>query len=45
MSIPIKVLLIEDSDDDALLLLREFRRGGYEPIYQRVETRRTSKKH
>ena len=39
MAIPIKVLLIEDSEDDALLLLREFRRGGYEPMYVRVETR------
>lgn len=39
MSIPIRVLTVEDSEDDALLLLREFRRGGYEPIYRRVETR------
>jgi len=31
------VLLIEDSDDDALLLLRELRRGGYEPSWRRVE--------
>jgi DNA-binding NtrC family response regulator len=32
------VLLVEDSESDALLLLRELRRGGYEPIYERVET-------
>lgn len=39
MGIPIRVLTVEDSEDDTLLLLREFRRGGYEPIYRRVETR------
>ena len=41
MSIPIRVLIIEDSEDDLLLVLREFKRGGYEPIYTRVETRET----
>ena len=35
---PLRVLLVEDSEDDALLLLRELRRGGYEPEYERVET-------
>ena len=34
----LRVLLIEDSEDDALLLLRELRRSGYEPDYERVDT-------
>ncbi len=34
----IEVLLVEDSEDDALLTLRELRRGGYEPSARRVET-------
>lgn len=38
MSTPLRVLLIEDSEDDALLLLRELRRGGFEPTWRRVET-------
>ena len=37
MGIPIKILLIEDSEDDALFLLRELRKGGYDPDYQRVD--------
>ena len=35
---PLRVLLVEDSQNDALLLLRELRRGGYEPVYERVDT-------
>lgn len=35
---PLRVLLIENSEDDALLVLRELRRGGYEPIFERVDT-------
>lgn len=38
MSNPIRVLIVEDSEDDALLLLRELKRGGYTPVHQRVET-------
>ena len=38
MAVSLKVLLIEDSEDDALLLLRELRRGGYDPTYERVDT-------
>ena len=38
MGVPLRVLLVEDSEDDALLLLRELRRGGYEPFSRRVET-------
>jgi signal transduction histidine kinase len=38
MTTPLRVLLIEDSEDDAMLLLRELRKGGYEPASERVET-------
>ncbi|MFQ5611363.1 MAG: response regulator, partial [Anaerolineae bacterium] len=38
MNTPLRVLIIEDSEDDVLLLLRELRRGGYEPAFERVET-------
>ena len=34
----LRVLIIEDSEDDAQLLLRELRRGGYEVEFERVET-------
>lgn len=37
MNIPLKILLIEDSEDDALLLIREIREGGYSPEYRRVD--------
>jgi signal transduction histidine kinase len=32
------VLIVEDSEDDTLLLVRELRRGGYEPVFERIET-------
>jgi PAS domain S-box-containing protein len=38
MSKPLHVLIIEDSERDAALLLRELRRGGYDPIHERVDT-------
>jgi two-component system, NarL family, sensor histidine kinase UhpB len=38
MGVPLKVLLVEDYEDDALLLLRELRRGGYDPVSERVDT-------
>ncbi|UCB52856.1 MAG: PAS domain S-box protein [Candidatus Zixiibacteriota bacterium] len=38
MGIPICVLIVEDSEDDAALLQRELRRGGYETVAKRVET-------
>src|SRR5215208_5205462 len=34
----VRVLLVEDSENDAMLLLRELRRGGYEPLSQRICT-------
>jgi diguanylate cyclase (GGDEF)-like protein len=35
---PLRVLIVEDSENDAELLLSELRRGGYEPTHERVET-------
>jgi two-component system sensor histidine kinase UhpB len=34
----LRILLIEDSEDDAVFILRELKRGGYDPEFQRVET-------
>ncbi|MBV8878618.1 MAG: hybrid sensor histidine kinase/response regulator [Planctomycetaceae bacterium] len=38
MKTPLRVLIVEDSPDDALLILHELRRGGYEPHHVRVDT-------
>jgi len=38
MTIPLRVLIVEDSEDDASLLLRLLGRGGYDPASERVET-------
>ena len=38
MKKPIRVLIIEDSEDDVLIVGRELRRAGYEPVLERVET-------
>jgi diguanylate cyclase (GGDEF)-like protein len=35
---PLRVLLVEDSEDDAALILRELRKGGYEPDCRRVDS-------
>ncbi len=35
---PINLLIVEDSEDDALLLIRELKRGGYEPSSLRVDS-------
>ncbi|MCK9531238.1 MAG: PAS domain S-box protein [Gammaproteobacteria bacterium] len=35
---PLRVLIVEDSQDDAYFLLRELRKGGYDPEYLRVDT-------
>jgi PAS domain S-box-containing protein len=37
MEIPLNVLIVDDSEDDAVLLLRELVRGGYEPRHRRVD--------
>src|SRR4029077_20709025 len=38
MGTPLRLLLIEDSENDALLLELELRRGGYDLITHRVQT-------
>ncbi len=35
----LKVIIVEDSEDDLLLLLRALKKGGFEPIYTCVETK------
>jgi len=35
---PLHLLLVEDNDDDAVLLLRELRRAGFDVLMQRVQT-------
>ncbi len=38
MSVPLRVLILEDRPADAELMLHELRRAGFEPHWQRVET-------
>jgi signal transduction histidine kinase len=37
--VPLRVLHVEDSEADALLVMRELRRGGFDPTTERVDTR------
>jgi len=34
----LRLLIIEDSEDDARLIVRDLQRGGYAPSYERVDT-------
>ena len=38
MNVPLNVLIVEDSEDDARLLVRELKSGGYDVTFERVET-------
>ena len=38
MGKPLNVLIVEDSEDDAILLVRHLRHGGFDATYDRVET-------
>jgi len=40
----LRILIVEDSEDDALLIIRELKKGGYDPVYERVETATAMKK-
>jgi signal transduction histidine kinase len=35
---PVRVLIVEDSENDARLIVRELARSGWEPVFQRVDT-------
>jgi len=41
MRTPLRVLIVEDSEFDARILVNLLRAGGYEPSYRRVEAART----
>lgn len=43
MNISLRVLIVDDSDDDAKLMIRQLRNGGYDPKWKRVETAETMK--
>ncbi|MBN1345084.1 MAG: response regulator [Phycisphaerae bacterium] len=38
MQRPLNVLIVEDSEDDAMIVLRELRRGGFDPTWRRVDS-------
>ena len=38
MNTPLHALIVEDSEDDAFLLLRELQKGGFTTVSERVET-------
>ncbi|MCX7634914.1 MAG: HD domain-containing protein [Syntrophales bacterium] len=38
MNRPLRVLLVEDVEEDAYLILRQLRQGGYDPVWERVDT-------
>src|SRR5438128_11941241 len=38
MSRPLRILIVEDSEDDTQLLLHQLRRGGYDPMHERVDS-------
>ena len=40
----LRVLIIEDSNVDTLFIIRELTKGGYNPVYKRVETAAAMKK-
>jgi PAS domain S-box-containing protein/putative nucleotidyltransferase with HDIG domain len=38
MAVPLRLLVVEDSENDTQLLVREIQRGGYDVEFERVET-------
>ena len=37
MKTPLRLLIVEDSEDDVLLLVRQLKRGGYDVTFERIE--------
>jgi DNA-binding NtrC family response regulator len=44
MNKQLRILLVEDSEDDATLLVRALKKGGVKPVVERVETEDAMKK-
>ena len=40
----LRVLIVEDSEDDALLIVHKLRHGGYDPVFERVDTEEAMRK-
>jgi len=40
----LRALMIDDSEDDVLLTIRELKKGGYNPVYERIDTAADMKK-
>ncbi|HWF18688.1 MAG TPA: PAS domain S-box protein, partial [Verrucomicrobiae bacterium] len=38
MSSKLHILIVEDSEDDAIFVVRELQRGGFQPVVKRVDT-------
>ena len=45
MTTPLRVLILEDQEDDCLLMLHELRREGFLADWQRVETEADFRAH
>jgi len=39
MALPLRLLIVTDSEDNALLVVRELRQAGYEPCWDRVDSK------
>ena len=38
MAMPLRALIVEDSEDDAALVVRELSRGGFQVLHERVDS-------
>ncbi len=38
MARPLRVLIAEDSENDVLLIVKELQRGGFDPVFERVDS-------
>jgi signal transduction histidine kinase/CheY-like chemotaxis protein len=43
LRIPIRVLIVEDSDDDTVLIVHELKHSGFDVIFERVDSYKTMK--